>query len=74
MKIFNQTMKDITVKKCDFVATNDSLAWYLESLLLAYKYNRREMFEKYLHALKDYLSPIVYHQLEEILRFSITLK
>lgn len=44
-----------------------NVSWYLEDLLLSYKYSMRSRFERDLNAIKPYLSNVVYNCLVNIL-------
>ena len=52
-------MKDILPQeKIPEAAKN--LSWYIEELLLSYKYDMKERYFKSLEAIKDYLKPQTY--------------
>lgn len=45
--------------------------WYLQDLLLAYKYNMKDRFARDLNALKPFLNRFTFSVLEEVLEDSI---
>lgn len=52
-------MRDILPKE-KIEAADDTLSWYLEDLLLTYKYNYKDKFFRDLNALRPFLSRQVY--------------
>lgn len=63
---FQTEMKDILEKKEPIIARDDTLNFYLEDLLLAYKYNSKQKFYRDLNALKPFLSVTLYRALKSI--------